>query len=116
ALSVAADRATVEHALGLALVRLDRHDEALVHLSRAYALRPEYERFGYVYAIAAFERGRTDESLRVLETLHRRYPANADFLQLLVTYNQQLGRDRAAARYAAKLSALRPAPPSRAEP
>ncbi|MEM9728694.1 MAG: tetratricopeptide repeat protein, partial [Myxococcota bacterium] len=85
ALSVAADRATVEHALGLALVRLDRHDEALVHLSRAYALRPEYERFGYVYAIAAFERGRTDESLRVLETLHRRYPANADFLQLLVT-------------------------------
>ena len=111
ALDVAADRATIEHALGLALVRLQRHDEALGHLRRAHTLRPEAVRFGYVLAIATFDRGRTSESLAVLRALHERYPANVEVLMLLSTYSGELGRDRDAARFAAKLTALGVSPP-----
>ena len=51
----AADRPAVEFALGLTLVRLGKHSEALAHLRRAYELRPETIRFGYVYSVALFD-------------------------------------------------------------
>jgi predicted CXXCH cytochrome family protein len=102
----AADRAAIEFALGLTLVRLQRHDEATDHLKRAYGMRPETIRFGYVYAVAQFDGGKREAALRTLEHLHKRYPANRDVLQLLVGYNQQMGRDAAAKKYAAKLDEL----------
>jgi predicted CXXCH cytochrome family protein len=105
-LRAAADPATVEFALGLTLVRLGRHSEALAHLDRAHALRPEAIRFGYVYAIAQFDRGQRDASLKTLERMRERYPANRDVLRLLAGYNRQLGRTKAADRYAAELDQL----------
>ncbi len=102
----AADQPTVEHALGLALIRLGRHAEAMKHLARAYELRPESIRFGYVYAVAQFDQGRQDPALRTLDEIHARYPANIQILVLLRNYNRQLGREKAAARYSAKLQAL----------
>jgi Tfp pilus assembly protein PilF/formate-dependent nitrite reductase cytochrome c552 subunit len=105
-LKAAADRATVEFALGLTLVRLERHSEAMVHLDRAHVLRPEVIRFGYVYAVAQFDWGQHDASLSTLERMLERYPANRDVLQLLVGYNQQMGRTKAAERYAAQLAKL----------
>lgn len=106
ALDKAADRPTIEHAMGLALVRLGRHDDAVKHLGRAYESRPESIRFGYVYAVAQFDRRRQDGALRTLDQLQARYPANVEILTLLLNYNRQLGRDKATARYAAKLKAL----------
>ena len=102
----AADRAAVEFALGLTLVRLGRHSEALVHLRRAYETRPETIRFGYVYAVAQFDGGRREASLRTLERMRERYPANRDVLQLLAGYNQQMGRAKAADHYATELQQL----------
>ncbi len=107
----AADQPTVEHALGLALIRLGRHAEATKHLARAYELRPESIRFGYVYAVAQFDQGRQDAALRTLDEIHARYPANLEILVLLLNYNRQLGRDKAATSYAAKLEELGIAPP-----
>jgi predicted CXXCH cytochrome family protein len=39
-IAVAADRAAVEFALGLTLVRLQRYDDAMEHLRRAFEMRP----------------------------------------------------------------------------
>ncbi len=106
ALGMAADRSAVEFSLGLTLVRLGRHDEALAFLRRAYETRPETMRFGYVYAVAQFDTGRQAAALRTLEQIHTRYPANRDVLQLLAGYNQQLGRAEVAKTSAAKLDKL----------
>ncbi len=105
-LTQAADGPAVEFALGLALVRLQQRDDALTHLRRAYELRPETVRFGYVYAVAQYDSGKRDAALRTLGEIHRRYPGNRSVLQLLVGYNQQMGRTKAAERYAAKLGRL----------
>jgi predicted CXXCH cytochrome family protein len=109
-LTAAADRASVEFALGLALIRLDRVSEAMAHLRRAYELRPEVIRFGYVYAVAQFDGGRKAASLKTLERIHQRYPASREILQLLAAYNQQMGRPKAAEKYAAELQQLGGAP------
>ena len=106
-LEKAADCAAVEFALGLTLIRLQRHDEAMALLGRAYQTRPETIRFGYVYAVAQFDTGKRVAALRTLEHMHKRYPANRDLLQLLVGYNQQMGRRSAAQKYAEKLERLR---------
>ena len=102
----AADRAAVEFALGLTLVRLGRHSEAMLHLRRAYEARPETIRFGYVYSVAQFDGGQRETALRTLEQMHKRYPANRDILRLLAGYNQQMGRAKAAERYAKELNRL----------
>jgi predicted CXXCH cytochrome family protein len=105
-LNNAADRGAVEFALGLTLVRLERHAEALTHLRRAHELRPEVIRFGYVYAVAQFDQGQQDAALETLERMNQRYPANRDILRLLIGYNQQMGRTKAAERYSAQLGKL----------
>ncbi|MGB5694533.1 MAG: HEAT repeat domain-containing protein [Polyangiales bacterium] len=102
----AADPAPIEFALGLALIRLTRYTEATVHLRRAHELRPRVIRFGYVLAVAQFDRGQRQAALRTLERIHDRYPANRDVLQLLATYNGRVGRLKAAERYAAELREL----------
>lgn len=110
-LEFAADRAAVEFALGLTLVRLERHREALERLRRAYEMRPETIRFGYVYAVAQYDRGRREAALRTLEQVHERYPANRDILRLLAGYNQQMGHPESAQRYGAALEKLGGAQP-----
>jgi Tfp pilus assembly protein PilF len=105
-LDLAADRAAVEFALGLALVRLGRHAEARDHLRAAHELRPEVIRFGYVYAVAQYDHGDRGAALRTLDAMHRRYPANREVLRLLVGYNRQMGRHATARGYAALLAEL----------
>ncbi len=107
-LQIAADPAAIRFALGLTLVRLGRHEEALPQLEQASRLRPDVIRFAYVYAVAQFDLGRQQSSLRTLERVHRRYPANRQALSLLAEYNRQMGRAKAADRYATKLRALGP--------
>ena len=109
-LKAAADPSAVEFALALTLIRLDRHAEAMTHLRRAYEVRPEVIRFGYVYAVAQFDQGDKAASLKTLRAIHERYPASREILQLLAGYNQQMGRNEVAEEYAAKLERLGGAP------
>ena len=69
-------------------------------------MRPETLRFGYVYAVAQFDTGQREGALRTLDHMHKRYPANRDVLELLVAYNRQMGREKAAKRYAEELARL----------
>jgi Tfp pilus assembly protein PilF len=73
-------------------------------------MRPEVIRFGYVYAVAQFDDGQQAASLKTLERMLQRYPANRDILRLLAGYNQQMGRTKAAERYAAELQELGESP------
>jgi predicted CXXCH cytochrome family protein len=106
-LKAATDRAAIEFALGLTLVRLGRRTEAMAHLRRAYELRPEVIRFGNVYAIAQYDLGRREAALGTLGKLHQRYPANREVLRLLIGYNREMGRSQAAERYAAELEQMK---------
>jgi Tfp pilus assembly protein PilF len=105
-LKAAADRAAIEFALGLTLVRLERHTEALAHLRRAYELRPEVIRFGSVYAIAQYDLGRREAAFGTLDEMHDRYPSNREVLRLLVGYSRQMGRAEAAERYMEELERM----------
>jgi tetratricopeptide (TPR) repeat protein len=105
-LKAATDRAAIEFALGLTLVRLGRRTEAMTHLRRAHELRPEVIRFGSVYAIGQYDLGRHEAALRTLREIHDRYPANREVLRLLVGYSRQSGRAEAAERYEQELERM----------
>jgi Tfp pilus assembly protein PilF len=109
-LKAAADRGSVEFALGLTLIRLERRSEAMGHLRSAHEIRPEVIRFGYVYAVAQFDQGQKAASLKTLGGIRQRYPANREILRLLAGYNQQMGRTKAAEKYTAELQKLGESP------
>ena len=106
----AADRSAVEHALGLALVRQQRYEKALSALGRAHEAQPENLRYGYVYAVALFDRGRHDQALAVLTDLHDRFPNSTEVLSALVEYHGRAGHRDAAERYARLLKSRRADP------
>ncbi len=68
------DAASLHHALGLLEVRRQRMPQALESLRRALELAPENARYGYVYAVALLETGRTDEAGAVIADALRHSP------------------------------------------
>ena len=54
----------------------------------------------------AVDRGRREGALRTLDGLYERYPANREILRVLSGYNRQMGRTKAADRYAAELETI----------
>lgn len=106
AIAPAAEPALVHHALGLALIRMQRSEEALSELRSAYELGPGRARLGYVYAIALFDSGQREQAMDVLEAVHLRHRADALVLSALIDFSRKLGRYDDATRHAATLSAL----------
>ncbi len=107
----APDEAGLYHALGLALVRQQRGDEAVEPLRQAAALRPDNIRYQYVYAVALHSAGKPLEAIGFLEQAHQRHPGDRDLLFALVTFNRDLGATAEALTYARKLAALAPQDP-----
>ena len=64
----------LHHALGLALTRLKRPDDALEELRRAAELDPERPRYAYVYAVGLHSAGRKAEAVVVLKEILARHP------------------------------------------
>lgn len=98
----------LRHALGLLLVRAQRLPEALKELESASRLGKGNARFDYVYAVALHSVGATEQSLKLLDGVHRRFPNDQDVLLALVDYNRALGRDAVALRYAKRLATAGP--------
>jgi tetratricopeptide (TPR) repeat protein len=91
------DRASLEHALGLAHVRLGDRPPALEHLRRAHELAPVSVRFGYVYAVALHDSGEKRTAIALLERLYERFDGDLELLGTLAEYHAQAGdHDRAA--------------------
>ena len=105
-LSRAPSDAGLRHALGLALVRLNRHDEALVEFRRAAQLSPGNTRFGYVYAVALNSAGKIKESIAELDRVLTVDPRDRDVLSALVAYHAAQGEGILAKKYEAQLQGL----------
>jgi predicted CXXCH cytochrome family protein len=98
--------ALLHHALGLALVRLKRGDDALDELERATILEPANARFSYVYAVALHSTGKSEAAIARLEKTSAAHPNNRDILEALVSFHQARGASAAAREYAERLRAL----------
>jgi Tfp pilus assembly protein PilF len=98
--------ASLHHALGLALVRLQRLDEALGELKRAAELAPGDARFAYVYAVALHSTGQAVAAIASLETALAAHPDDRDILQALASFHAERGEAEEVRKYAVRLQGL----------
>jgi tetratricopeptide (TPR) repeat protein len=78
--------AELHHAMGLALVRAGRHEEALAHFERAAKTAPDQPRFAYVYAVALHGTGDVQQAIAVLEAALARHSGDASLRQALAEF------------------------------
>jgi predicted CXXCH cytochrome family protein len=88
-LEKAGQRPSLEHALGLALVRVGDKTTALSHLRRAHELAPSSVRFGLVYAVALHDTGAKPAAIDALERLHERFDGDVEVTQTLDAYRAE---------------------------
>jgi predicted CXXCH cytochrome family protein len=86
----AGDRAPLEHALGLAHVRLGDKRGALEHLRRAHDFAPRSIRFGLVYAVALHDGGEPAKAIALLSDLHDRFDGDVEVTALLAQYRAEI--------------------------
>ncbi len=111
-LAAAPEDGPLEHALGLALIRAGKPDEAITRLARAANLAPQNPRFAYVHAVALHSVGKTPEARTRLQAALVRHPYDPDLLTLGFSLAEEAG-DRAAMRlYAEQLAEIFPENPS----
>ncbi|WP_349253714.1 cytochrome c3 family protein [Bradyrhizobium sp. CB82] len=108
ALSGSQQNASLHHALGLALVREKRNEEALDELRQAAALDPGQSRYAYVYAIGLHAAGRRDDALAVLKASLSRHPNDRDGLSAAIAFSRESGDFAAALEFAERLARLIP--------
>ena len=94
ALKLAPENADVRHALGLALVRMKRLEEALAELEIAANNRPDNPRYPYVYAVALHSAGKVDRAREVLRKAASLHPGDRDLQAFLTNLEQQKSRTR----------------------
>jgi tetratricopeptide (TPR) repeat protein len=102
--------AGLHHALGLALTRLKRREDALAELRRAAELDPGRAR--YIYAVGLHSAGQIDDAMAVLKAGIARHPGDRDTLLALVSFSRDAGEVRTALDYAEQLARVVPNDPS----
>jgi tetratricopeptide (TPR) repeat protein len=100
--------AALHHALGLALARQKRGEEALRELGEAARLDPASPRYTYVWGVALNDAGRRKEALAALGAALDRHPNDRELLLALAQLAAQAGDRAGAADYARRLIALDP--------
>jgi Flp pilus assembly protein TadD len=108
AIVVSPQDAGLHHALGLALSRLKRSDEATAEFRRASELEPERAHYLYVYAVALHSSGRGPDALTALKEGLAKHPEDRDILLALVTFNRDSGDIGSALEYAERLVRIAP--------
>jgi tetratricopeptide (TPR) repeat protein len=99
---------SLHYALGLALIRLKRTEDALGELRQAASLAPENAQNSYVYAVALDSVGRSAEAGQVLAAALGAHADNREILTALVEMSQQTGDLKSALIYAERLLRLTP--------
>ncbi|MDP6538108.1 MAG: multiheme c-type cytochrome [Planctomycetota bacterium] len=102
----------LHHALGLALVRLGRREEAVEPLRRAAELRPDLPRYAFAHGIALQAVGRLEPAWAVLEGAQERHPTDRELLGALVAICRELGRPDDARAWARRLLEAAPGDPA----
>jgi tetratricopeptide (TPR) repeat protein len=95
-LAVAPQSGALHHALGLALVRLKRTDEALQEFERATVLEPHNARFTYVYGVALHSTGHAEAAVSTLEKGLLAHPGDSNIVAALASF--RAGRGGSATR------------------
>ncbi|MCP3870003.1 MAG: tetratricopeptide repeat protein [Gammaproteobacteria bacterium] len=98
--------ASLQHVLGLALVRQKRLEEGVELLRLASMGSQGHPRYVYVYAVALASTGKTGQAILVLQGAHNRFPSNTDILSALVAFHMNMGKEKVARSYEKKLKAL----------
>jgi tetratricopeptide (TPR) repeat protein len=93
------EEASLHHALGLALTRQRRYNQAIPALATAARLAPDNPRYAYVHGVALASTGNTDGGIKVLKRAHKRHPTNIDILIAIIQYLRQAGQTDAAKPY-----------------
>ncbi len=107
-LVVTPNDAGLHFALGLALVRADRIDEAIMALRAAVANAPDVPHYAYVLGVALNSTEQSAAAITTLRLAHTRFPAHRDTLFALTTMLRDAGEIDAAREHAQRLIALVP--------
>ncbi len=99
---------SLEHALGLLMVRQKRDAQALEFLGAATRDEPGNARYAYVYAVALNDSGKTKAAIETLESSIKTHPYDHDSLMALVNFLEQSGDPAKALTYANRLDQLDP--------
>jgi predicted CXXCH cytochrome family protein len=99
---------SLEHALGLLMVRQKHNAQALEFLGAATHDEPGNARYAYVYAIALNDSGKTGAAIETLENSIKPHPYDRDSLAALVNFLEQSGDPAKALTYANRLDQLEP--------
>ncbi|MBF6571374.1 MAG: HEAT repeat domain-containing protein [Candidatus Binataceae bacterium] len=103
--------ASLQHALGLLMVRQHQNAQALVLLAAAARLDPANSRYSYVYAIALNDAGQSDAAIETLERNLAAHPYDRDSLAALAGFCIQAGKPGEALTYAIRLDQVDPGDP-----
>ncbi|MGA9856134.1 MAG: tetratricopeptide repeat protein [Gammaproteobacteria bacterium] len=100
------DSATLHYALGLVLVRMQQTHSALTEFRRATTLDPGNARFAYVYAVALYSTGKSNQAIAILDKALQAHPNDRDILEALASYHQARGEHALAKKYSDRLKML----------
>lgn len=106
-----ADDASLEHALGLLLVRQKRLKDALAPLGAAVGMAPGNASYAYVYALALYEAGQTAAAIDTFKLSLKEHPYDRDSLEALVGMLRDRGSDPEASSFAQRLEQVERAVP-----
>jgi tetratricopeptide (TPR) repeat protein len=98
--------ASLQHALGLSLIRQRRYSDALPPLRLAARQSRGDPRYAYVYGVALHDTGKVREAVAILESTLAQHPYDADLLSALESYARESGDGFKAQRYAQRLREL----------
>jgi predicted CXXCH cytochrome family protein len=108
AIASSSQDAGLHYALGLALTREKRPDDALEEFRTAAELEPDRARYAYVYAVALHSSGRVDEAITTLKENLSRHPNDRDSVVALASFARDAGDIDTALDYADQLSRAAP--------
>lgn len=103
ALETVPGNAALQHALGLALTREKRYDEAIEQLAAAVKSDPANAHYAYAYGVALHDAGKQERGIAVLKQSLEKNPGDPELLKTLAAYSQASGDDVAAASYTNRL-------------
>lgn len=103
--------ASLQHALGLALVRQRQYVEALAALRQAHELAPEQTDYAYVLAVALHGNGQVEAALELLRNQLQAHPADRRVRQALISYLRAADNQVEADSLLAELAAQNPGDP-----
>lgn len=100
--------ASLEFALGLAMIRQTRYNDALRRFAAAVHYDPKNPRYNYVYAVALYDSGRKGDAIATLEASLKSNAYDQNSLTSLTEWLAESGNSAEALVYAERLEQLEP--------